>query len=106
MRDFCSGAYTFLINTLRDVESGVREAAARAFGTVGRAAAEAVPVLASTLCDVEPDVRRAAVEALGQIGPTAAETVIALRGCLRHDCGEDIAQAAAGALARINSMVI
>jgi HEAT repeat protein/lysophospholipase L1-like esterase len=56
---------------LRDADAARRAAAARAFATLGREAAPAVPVLVAALDDSSHAVRAAAAWTLGDIGPAA-----------------------------------
>lgn len=77
------------------------EAAMQAIGSIGPAAAEAVPTLIDVLKDENWSVRRAAACALGQIGPVARAALPALSRALADD-HESVRCGAADALAKIN----
>jgi HEAT repeat protein len=85
-----------LTNALKDRESAVREAAARALGKIDDP--RALEPLIAALQAKESDVRKAAARALGRIGdPRAVEPIIA---ALKDD-DKDVRCAAAYALDRI-----
>lgn len=60
------------MSKLDDADAAVRAQAARDLGSLGPAAAQAVPALAARLADADPQVRAYAAYALGMIGPAAA----------------------------------
>jgi HEAT repeat protein len=85
----------------RRVGDSVREAAAKALGRIGDAAA--VPGLLAALGDADADVRRAAAKALGEIGDAAA--VPGLLAALR-DADWRVRWAAAKALGEIGAPAV
>ncbi|MCE2403082.1 HEAT repeat domain-containing protein [Candidatus Poribacteria bacterium] len=67
-----------LIDALQGTDDSVRATAAYALADIGKAAAEAIPVLAHAAKDESPLVRRHAIEGLGIIGQqTVADTDLA-----------------------------
>jgi hypothetical protein len=67
---------TALANALKDLDGGVRRAAAGSLGAIGPEAVDAIPSLAATTMDPDPSVRNATIEALGRIGSPAAVPVL------------------------------
>ena len=65
-----------LADALKDPDREVRRAAASSLGTLGPAAADALPGLAATTMDSDPSVRNATIEALGRMGSPAAVPVL------------------------------
>jgi HEAT repeat protein len=81
-----AGDLPVLLKISREATSGAKEAAARAMGTIGSGAKDAVPRLIELLSDRDGDVRTAAAEALGQVGlPAAAPAIPKLKEALRSD---------------------
>jgi serine/threonine protein kinase len=89
-----------LLESLLDSDPDKRGQAARALGSLGGAAREAVPALAAALKDREGLVRTEAARALGRIGPEAKSAVPALSAALK-DREPRVAREAAEALKRI-----
>jgi len=91
---------------IRDLESQDRrtrlEAALR-LGDIGERAAGAVPALTRALSDPDPAIRFQVVYALGRIGRKAEAAIPALRAIEEKDPSEDVRDAAARAIRRIQS---
>jgi hypothetical protein len=94
-----SQAVPALIDSLRDDDPRIRQAACTALGQIGNPAA--VSELTKRLQDSVSDVRIAACTALGQIGDPSA--VPALVACLNQ---QDISGAAANALVQIGKPAV
>jgi HEAT repeat protein len=77
-------------------------AAAEALWRLAADARTAVPVLAEALRDDSKDVRVRAADVLGQIGAEAAGAVPALTRALRDDAEQEVHDAAAEALKKVN----
>ena len=92
-----AGSVAILAEALRERDGSVRAKAARALGSIGPAAREAIPVLLDALQDREAHVRWDAARALGQIGAAAAEGLAAAV----NDKDPVVRQIAADALKRI-----
>ena len=60
-----------MIRALRDDDSTVRRAAARALGRIGPAACSALPYLCCASGDPDESVRRSVLEAMARIDPRA-----------------------------------
>jgi HEAT repeat protein len=88
------------ILSLAHPDPKAREAAPRALGRIGPAAAPAVPALADALTDPDQAVRLSAASALGWIGPAAAPAVPALIEVLA-DPDQRVRGIASGALGLI-----
>jgi serine/threonine-protein kinase len=89
-----------LLESLGDSDPDQRCQAAKALGSLGGAAREAVPALTVALKDREGLVRTEAARALGRIGPEAKSAVPALNAALK-DREPLVAREAAEALKRI-----
>jgi serine/threonine protein kinase len=89
-----------LLESLGDSDPDKRSQAAKALGSLGGAAREAVPALTVALKDREGLVRTEAARALGRIGPEAKSAVPALNAALK-DREPLVAREAAEALKRI-----
>ena len=92
-----AGSVAILVEALREKDGSVRAKAARALGSIGPAAREAIPVLLDALQDREAHVRWDAARALGQIGAAAAEGLAAAV----NDKDPVVRQIAADALKKI-----
>ncbi len=71
------------LNALDDSDSDVRDAAARALGTLAQASPEVVKALLNALKDKNSHVRSAAAYALGNLGQASPEVVKALLNALK-----------------------
>jgi len=91
-----------LLESLGDSDPDKRSQAAKALGSLGGAAREAVPALTVALKDHEGLVRTEAARALGRIGPEARTAVPALSAALK-DREPLVAREAAEALKKIGS---
>ena len=92
-----AGSVAILVEALREKDGSVRAKAARALGSIGPAAREAIPVLLDALQDREAHVRWDAARALGEIGAAAAEGLAAAV----NDKDPVVRQIAADALKKI-----
>lgn len=92
---------TELIGALGDPDSRVRQLAAQAVGTIGPAAAPAVPALLRLLGDEDEGSRNCACIGLGGIGPAAAAALPALRKAALTDPSADVRRFARHAIEKI-----
>lgn len=85
----------------KDMDAGVRAAAARALGNIAPDPAETVPLLVEALKDKAFDVKLASMSALGQYGPEAKAAVTPLREIAKMKDDKKLSQAAGAALKSI-----
>jgi HEAT repeat protein len=90
-----------LIKQLKDKDSDVRRAAAKALSEIGMEAKPALPALTKALKDDDKFVRRFSVQSLGELGPEAKDAVPGLKDALLKDSAKEVVDAAAGALAKV-----
>jgi HEAT repeat protein len=97
-------AVTALNVSLKDADTGVRTAAARAVARITTAEAnrEAVTVMIEALRDKDPKARLDAARLLGAVGEDAWDAISALTEA-RQDESEEVRRAVAEALAKIQS---
>ena len=76
-------AVPYLIEALKDKETGVRRNALYVLGKIGPKSSAAVSALIEAMKDGDKLIRRNAAEALGKIGPVAAQAAPALTEALK-----------------------
>lgn len=93
-----------LLGSIQDADPVVRVHAAFAIGSLGQAAAPAIPVLVELLRFGDAQERKLAVTTLGLIGPTAADAFSVVREVVDYDDDASVASLAMRVLDEIDGV--